>query len=87
MEVVRVPTDVTAADRARWLGELSDALEEAQRLVWRMGMADRLHSDTLDLLARLESAHAEARSLRLGRVGAIMPPPDWASPAPWERCA
>jgi hypothetical protein len=92
MDVVRVPTDVTAAERARWLGELTRALEEAQGIVWRLKSSDLRQIDALDLLARIESAQAEARSLRLSRVVAVEPPsyPDWINP--WEtqrlgRCA
>jgi hypothetical protein len=66
--VVRVPTDVTAAQRARWLVELSDALRDAQELLCRLGRADLHEVDALELSARVEAAIAEARSLQLGRI-------------------
>ena len=33
----RVPIEMPAAERARWLAELADALDQAQRLVWALG--------------------------------------------------
>jgi hypothetical protein len=82
---------LAAADRARWLGELTEVLEEAQQLIWRLGVAELLEVDALDLLARLESARAEARSLRLGRLSDPISSPEWSDPIPWdepqpERC-
>ena len=76
---------MTAAQRARWLAELTDALDEAQSLVWRLGNAEMRAIDAFDLLARLEAARAEARSLRLSRVR--QPPcsnPEWTDPVPWD---
>jgi hypothetical protein len=66
--VVRVPTDASAARNARWLAELSDALEQAQRLVRSLGASDLQTIDVLDLLARIEAASDEARELRLGQM-------------------
>lgn len=62
-----MPTDAAAAERARWLAELSDALEEAQWLLWNLVPAGSEIADALDLSARLEAAQAQVRSLRLGR--------------------
>jgi hypothetical protein len=87
--VVRVPADLAAAERARWLGEIVEALEEAQMLIWRLGLAEVGHMEVLDLLSRLETTRGEARALRLGRVSdtAHQPDPKWTIPVPWaERC-
>jgi hypothetical protein len=83
--VVRVPTDVTAAQRARWLAELTDALDEAQTLVWRLGVSEMRQIEAFDLLARLEAARAEARSLQLSRLREIASPsgPEWTNPL-WD---
>lgn len=85
--MVRVPTEVTAAQRARWLAELSHALEEAQRLIWRLSEEGVSAADTLDLAARLETARAEVRSLRLGRTTQESSElnPKWIDQALWDR--
>jgi hypothetical protein len=82
--VIRVPTEETAAQRARWLGELSSALEEAQGLIWRISSAENL--DLLDLSAQIESARAEVRSLRLGRGDHLSSEhdPEWTDQSPWD---
>ena len=82
--MVQVPTDVTAAHRAQWLAELSNALEEAQGLIWRISAAEDI--DLLDLCARIESARAEVRSLRLGRgaTPTSADGPKWINPSPWD---
>jgi hypothetical protein len=83
--VVQVPTEVTAAQRARWLGELSSALEEAQSLIWRISSAEDI--DLLDLRARIESARAEVRSLRLvrGNPSAFEYRPKWTNHSAWDQ--
>jgi hypothetical protein len=87
--VVRVPTDVTAAQRARWLAEISDALEEAQKLIWRLGISGVRNVDAIDLSARLEAASAQVRSLRLGRANEFPENsnPEWSNRLPWDRPA
>jgi hypothetical protein len=78
---------VTAAQRARWLAELSNALEEAQTLLWSLDAADLRKVDVLDLSARLEAARAEVRALRLGRTGeqASQFSPNWTNQLLWDR--
>jgi len=85
--VVRVPTDVTAAQRARWLAELSGALEDAQKLLSELIPGDTRNGDALDLRARLEAALAEARSLQFGRTKDRQPDfhPEWSNLVPWDR--
>ena len=61
-----MPTEVSAVDRARWLAELADALEQAQRLTWRIGWSGGGNSEAMELYGRLEAARMEAQSLRLG---------------------
>jgi hypothetical protein len=80
---------VTAAQRARWLAELSDALEEAQELIWRLGMTGVGNVDAIDLSARLEAARAQVRSLRLGRPNELSENsnPEWSNRLPWDRPA
>jgi hypothetical protein len=66
--VNRVPTDVSAGERARWLAELAQVLEQAQKLVTRLAVAEGRKSEALDVCARLEAARAEVQSLRRSRV-------------------
>jgi hypothetical protein len=63
-----VPTEAPAAIRARWLAELSEALDSAQRLLARLNLADA-DSAALELYARIEAARFEVQSLRLSRQG------------------
>jgi hypothetical protein len=85
--VVRVPTDVTAAERARWLAELSDALEDAQRLLGNLARGGITGADALDLSARLEAARAQVRSLRSARAAERdeNSHPEWTNSLPWKR--
>ena len=58
--------DMGPAERARWLAELAAAIEEAQRVAWRLGVAEGDSSEAKELYARLEVARAEVESLRRG---------------------
>ena len=61
-----VPTDVPAAERAKWLAEVSEALDAAHDLIVRPEFsADE--ASALDLHLRIETARIEVRSLRLSR--------------------
>lgn len=82
--MVRAPTDVTAAHRAQWLAKLSNALEEAQGLIWRISAAEDI--DLLDLCDRVESARAEVRSLRVARGpgSASEHHPKWTNHSLWD---
>ena len=81
----QVPASVTAAQRARWLAELSEALGEAQQLLWdlRPNMRDM---EALDLAARVEAARAQVRSLSIARSNGTFPelPPEWAGLHLWN---
>ena len=61
---MRVPTGITLADRARWLAELAVAVDEAQVLVWRIGVLDDDNTLAKELYGRLEAARAEVECLR-----------------------
>jgi hypothetical protein len=85
--VIRVPTDVSAAERARWLAELAQVLQEAQELVSRLAVARGRKSEALDVCARLEAAYAQVQSLRRSRTsqspGNV--DPIWSEHLPWDR--
>jgi hypothetical protein len=58
----RIPS---AAERARWLAEVAQALDQAQALVERIGKKagnDREHGELVD---RIEAARQMTRTLRL----------------------
>jgi hypothetical protein len=86
--MVHVPGSGPAAQRARWLAELSDALDEARRLVKRLGAADgRL--EAVELYTRIETIRLEIEAIRLGRRYASREEldPEWIGLPPWEsRC-
>jgi hypothetical protein len=65
--VFSVPSDVPAAERARWLAEVSAALDAASELIARLDFAPEDTSAKLDLCIRIETARVEVRSLRLSR--------------------
>lgn len=65
----RSPTE-TVAKRARWLAELAGAIDQAQMLAFRLGVAEGESAEAKDLHARLEAARMEVESLRLGGFGA-----------------
>ena len=62
----------------RWLADLDQALEQAQRLTSLLGLARGRSAETRELYSRLELARSEIEHLR--RAGAAytdQPPPDW----------
>lgn len=61
----RGPDDASASDRARWLAQVAEGLEEAQRLLWRLDHAEQLSPPMLELYGRIETVRAEVESLRL----------------------
>jgi hypothetical protein len=62
-----VPIDNPAAENARWLAEISEALEAAQDTL--VGLEAQLEDRRLasELYQRIEAARFEVRSLRLSR--------------------
>ena len=87
--MIRVPTEVSAAERARWLAELAQVLEEAQVLVTRLAVAERRKSEALDVCARLEAVRAEVQTLRRNRISYAPNNigPDWSNQLPWDQAA
>ena len=83
-----VPSESTAAERARWLAELSEALDEARKLIKAMGAAEgRL--EAVELYARIEAVRLEVQMMRL-RGGASRladTAPEWSQILPWQRSA
>lgn len=71
--------DLTAADRRSWLAEIADAIEDAQRLAWRLGVSEGHSSEALRLYGELELARAELEALRKGAIPRLQAelPPIW----------
>lgn len=81
---MRLPSEVSAAERARWLAELSVALSEARRLVRDLGASEG-RFEALELYAQIEAIRLEVESLRLRKGGRSEPTmdPEWTNP-PWQ---
>ena len=60
------PDQIVALERVRWLDELIRAISEAQRLAWRLGVAEGDCDEARELYSRLEGVRGELESLRLG---------------------
>lgn len=70
-----------AAERARWLAELAQAIDQAQRLAWSLGAAEASVAEIEGVYRRLESARIEIETLRRGAWPARRAEPDpmWTS--------
>ena len=80
-----VPTEVPAGGRARWLHELSVALNGARDVLQRLQLTDCQRVEASELFLRIEAARLEGESLRLSR--SVTPReeihPDWTGFDPW----
>jgi hypothetical protein len=79
-----MPVEVPSAARARWLAELSDALDETQRLLARLELREEQQAAGVELFLRIEAARLEVQSLRLSRQSRSNPDPQWTSLAAWQ---
>lgn len=61
-----VRDELVALERARWLAELAQAIAQAQKLVWSLGVIDGDDEEACELYARLEAVRSEVDSLRFG---------------------
>jgi hypothetical protein len=65
------PDKVVALERVRWLDELIRAISEAQKLAWRLGIAEGDCNEARELYGRLEAVRDELETLRLGNWVAV----------------
>ena len=74
-----LPNDFAAIHRARWLAELAESIDQAQRLAWRLGVAEGNNPEAKELYGRLEAARVEVESLRRGTWSKqpVQLPPQW----------
>lgn len=75
------------AQRALWLAELSEALDEAQRLLLQLGVGSADAREVTELYLRIEGARLAVQSLRpRGSTGSgNVSDPKWTDPLPWGR--
>ena len=73
-------------DRARWLAELSVALEQAQQLAWSLGVSEGSSAEARELYGRLEAVRIEVASLRQGQWSQMQPDsdPNWVGLLGWR---
>jgi hypothetical protein len=78
---------LSVAARAQWLAELSQALDEAHDLMWKLGLGDGRGPAAMELYLRIEAARLEVRALRLGRRPHLTEEidPESTEPSPWKR--
>jgi hypothetical protein len=62
-----VPSEEPAAERARWLAELSEALNAAHQLLIGLDIRDDRRLELRQLYLRIEAARLEVQALRLSR--------------------
>lgn len=82
-----VPTETpAAAERAQWLAELSNALNEAHQLLSGLSIRSEQRSDAVELHLRIEAARLEVQSLQLSR--SLQPRQEylagWTGSQPWH---
>ena len=84
----RIPNEDAAALRARWLAELSNALEAARDLVSDLEAGDE-RIDAAELHARIDAVRREVLAMRLKRSPASGREfyPEWSESLPWTRSA
>ena len=66
----RARNEAAARERSRWLADLSQAVAQAQKVAWTLGVAEGDSEVARTLYARLEGIRSELESLRFGdRLG------------------
>ena len=70
----------TSDEKARWLGELARAIDEAQQLVWRLAVLRGDNPRTTAIYGQLEAAGDEVERLRrtADREARLEVRQDWA---------
>ena len=83
----RASIESSSTERARWLSELADALDEAQKVAWRLGVSEGDCAEAKELYGRIEAARAEVDRLRLNGFRRIREEsgPDWTDIQLWAR--
>jgi hypothetical protein len=84
--VCSVPTEVPAAERARWLAELAEALTDAHELLHCLSFVAHEEALASELYLRIGGARLEVQSLRLSRSlnGRRETCPEWTEADLWR---
>ena len=82
--VSSTPVEVPAAARARWLAELSGALEDATDVLRELPLVAEHSSTVVELQMRIRVARAAVDSLRLGREAREQLGPRRTNLIPWD---
>ena len=79
-------SEAVASERARWFSELSVAIDQAQKLAWRLGVSEGESAEAMELYARLEVVREEVESLRRGGWAGehSQLDPFWMNLLPWR---
>jgi len=85
--VKRASFEASTVERSRWLSELALALDEAQKVAWRLGVSEGDSAEAKELYGRIEAARAEVDRLRLSGFRRIREEsdPDWTDIQLWAR--
>jgi len=83
--VFSTPVEVPAAARARWLAEVAETLEQAERLINRLKVGGQHAGAVSDLELRVRVAKGEVEALRANRPTRSEPDPKWIGIPPWEQ--
>ena len=83
--VCSTPVEIPAAARARWLAEVAETLEQAERLVNRLKISGEHAVSVGELELRIQIAKGEVASLRTSRPSRTEPGPTWTNFPPWEQ--
>lgn len=77
---------MAAAERARWLAELSGALNSARDLLHELHGETKPGIEVQELYVRIEAARLEVQSLRLSRTftGRTENAPEWTELSLWR---
>ena len=83
----RASIEASSAERARWLSNLAQALDEAQKVAWRLGVSEGDSAEAKELYGRIETVRAEVERLRLSGSRRISEEsgPDWSDLLLWDR--
>ena len=83
--MVSLSNEGLALERARWLAELSAALNEARRLARELGGAEA-RMEAVELCARIEAVRREVESLRFRQISQADAQlgPEWIK-SPWQQ--
>ena len=77
---------MSGAARALWLSELTQAIDEAQWLAWRIGVVEGRNALALELYVRLELVRAEVEEMRGREFSNLRHPPSTAFPPISDPC-